>query len=47
MKLNIETIKAIENSLNHKKPLEIRIEKGNVVLVEINRKVLNKISYDN
>ena len=42
MKLSDETIKAIEHSLSHKKPLEIRVEKGNVVLVEINRKVTSK-----
>ncbi|MGN0535732.1 MAG: hypothetical protein ACI4IR_07015 [Eubacterium sp.] len=47
MKLSNETIKAIEHSLSHKKPLEIRVEKGNVVLVEINRKVTSKEPFSN
>ena len=42
MKLNEETIKAIEKSLTHKTPLEIRVEKENVVLVELGRKVISK-----
>lgn len=45
MKLNENTIKAIESSLSHKKPLEIKVEKGNVVLVELGRKVISKESY--
>lgn len=45
MKLNEETIKAIENSLSHRTPLEIRVEKENVVLVELGRKVISKETF--
>lgn len=47
MKLNDTTIKAIEEALSHKKSLEIRIEKGNVVLIELNRRVKDKSPYIN
>lgn len=45
MKLNDSTIKAIENALSNKKSLEIHIEKNNVVLIELNRKVIDKSAY--
>ena len=45
MKLNKSTIKAIEAALTNKKSLEIRIEKNKVVLIELNRKVIDKSSY--
>lgn len=47
MRLNESTIKAIEEALSHKKSLEIRIEKDNVVLIELNRKVKDKSSFFN
>lgn len=47
MRLNESTIKAIEEALSHKKSLEIRIEKDNVVLIELNRKVKDKSSFLN
>lgn len=47
MKLNESTIKAIEDALSRKKSLEIRIEKENVVLVELSRKVKDKSPYMN
>lgn len=47
MKLNESTIKAIEEALSHKKSLEIRIEKDNVVLIELNRKVKDKSPFLN
>lgn len=43
LKLNNETIEAIEKALDKKKLIELHIEKGNIVIVEINRKVTNKI----
>ncbi|MDE5963865.1 MAG: hypothetical protein K2G73_07855 [Eubacterium sp.] len=45
MKLNESTIKAIEAALTNKKSLEIRIEKNKVVLIELNRKVIDKSPY--
>lgn len=47
MKLKESTIKAIEDALSHKKSLEIRIEKNNVVLIELSRKVRDKSPYTN
>lgn len=47
MKLKESTIRAIEEALSHKKSLEIRIEKDNVVLIELNRKVKDKSSFLN
>ncbi len=47
MKLSETTIKAIEDALSHKKSLEIRIEKNNVVLIELNRKLKDKSPYSN
>lgn len=45
MKLAPKTIKAIEECLEKKVPLEIKIEKGSVVIVELNRKVKSKESF--
>lgn len=45
MKLNESTVKAIEDALSNKKSLEIHIEKNNVVLIELSRKVIDKSSY--
>lgn len=45
MNLKKSTIKAIEAALNNKKSLEIRIEKDKVVLIELNRKVIDKSPY--
>ena len=42
MKLKKETIETIEKSLSHRNPLEIRVEKENVVLVELGRRVISK-----
>lgn len=47
MKLNESTIRAIEDALSRKKSLEIRIERNNVVLIELNRKVKDKSPYVN
>lgn len=47
MKLSKETIETIEKSLTHKTPLEIRVEKDNVVLVELGRKVISKEGFEN
>lgn len=45
MKLNESTVKAIEDALSNKKSLEIHIEKNNVVLIELSRKVIDKSPY--
>ncbi len=45
MNLKKSTIKAIEAALNNKKSLEIRFEKDKVVLIELNRKVIDKSPY--
>ncbi len=45
MKLNESTVKAIEDALSNKKLLEIHIEKNNVVLIELSRKVIDKSPY--
>lgn len=45
MKLNESTVKAIEDALSNKKSPEIHIEKNNVVLIELSRKVIDKSPY--
>lgn len=45
MKLNESTVKAIEDALSNKKSVEIHIEKNNVVLIELSRKVIDKSPY--
>lgn len=44
-KLSEKTIEAIEKSLSHENPLEIRVERDKVVLVQLGRKVISKEDY--
>lgn len=46
MKLNNKTIETIEKSLSHDTPLEIRVERDKVVLVQLGRKVIIKEDYE-
>lgn len=43
MKLDETSIKIIEKCLQKRTPIEIRQEKGKIVIVELKRKVINKI----
>nr|DAG75335.1 MAG TPA: hypothetical protein [Caudoviricetes sp.] len=43
MKLDETSIKIIEKCLQKRIPIEIRQEKGKIVIVELKRKVINKI----
>ncbi len=44
-KLSEKTIESIEKSLSHDTPLEIRVERDKVVLVQLGRKVISKDDY--
>lgn len=42
MKLDDKSIDIIEKCLQKRIPIELRLEKGKIVIVEVKRKVLNK-----
>jgi hypothetical protein len=46
MKLGSDTIETIERCLSHETPLEIRVERDKVVLVQLGRKVISKDNYE-
>ena len=42
IRLTPEAIQSIEQSLNKNKPLEIKVERGKVVIIELTRKLKSK-----